>query len=629
MLETLKCGHPRLFTDDFSRIIEKCRNSEYVRSMYEHVKNDCDAIISDPDFKIKGNELIKALIKASKLALVYKITDDFIYKKEAVSCVRRAHEVIHELMKNAVTPVLSIGMAGQTAATVYDWLYNDLSDDEKNLMRHILKEHIIEYLTEDFKPEYNDPYSKRDTLWTRDYNNVQHVACSGGILSCLAVGDEYPDLCENLMDKLINRAYNVDLYRHSGVYPEGQYWNYSIYAIVLGLSAMENALGTDFGISGRTGLSETGYYNIASTGPADGFQLKFSDANPDIDRRVHNNPAMIWMGNKYNRPEYIWWEKRVTDRGEEFRFPDRVMSIIWYDESKDTYIDYAPSFPLLNVLDGPNEMMIEDIEAYASVITIRDEWFNKDSAWIGMKAGGNPTHHGHIDVGNFMIVINDVDWLCELGWESYSKKGQFDFIPNLSPWHRDSPRWLYYRNRAEGHNTLVINPGEVPTEQMVPSYAPVTGFGNDKEKGFAVIDMTELYKDAISIKRGIKLLHGQNTIIVQDEISYKKECDLYWFAHTRAEIEIIDKKIAKLRKDGKEIYAILKTQSGKGEWSVREAKRFECSPKPIEPDSENEGIKKLCINLKMKEDTVCVVFSESVRDTDITCTDDWKQIKEE
>ncbi len=623
MLESLKKTHPRLMVENFDMIAAKIDKNAYVKAMFEKLKQDCEQMAADPNYYMKGNDIIKAQNRIFKYCLVYKMTQTAVYKTEAFKNIHNMHRIFHEVIPTAVTPILSVGMMGEALAVAYDWLYDAWNEEEKKLLIHILKEHVVEHMLLDIAASEAGDDTRGDILWVKDYNNVQHIACAGGILASLAIGEVYPGICETLMDKLIHKVFNIDLYRPNGVYPEGQYWNYSIYNIVLAFSAMEAALGTDFGFSDKPGMANTGYFNIVSTGPADGNQMKFADANPMVDRRVHNNPAMHWMGKRYGRPEYIWWEKYVTDRGEEFRFPDRVMSIIWYEKEFDTYGDNMPKLPLLNVLEGDRNMLEKDIEAFASVITIRDKWFDKNSAWVGLKAGGNPTHHGQLDVGNIMVAMQDIDILTELGWENYNKKGQFEGINEETPWHASSPRWLYYRNRGEGHNTLVINPGS-RIDQNIPAFAPVLNSGDSEAYGFAIIDMTELYNGVTQVLRGIKLLHNKNQVIIQDEIKGLTENDICWFAHTRGKVELLDSVTAKLSFGKKEIYAMVTTSSGKGTWSIREAKRFSNSPIPLEEDSSNEGIVKLCVNVIENNETIMVMFSDKCQKPEIIPMSQWK-----
>ena len=57
--------------------------------------------------------------------------------------------------------------------------------------------------------------------------------------------------------------------------------------------------------------------------------------------------------------------------------------------------------------------------------------------------------------------------------------------------------------------------------------------------------MTEKKTGVTEFKRGIKLDSDRHRTVVQDEIKLEKPAEMYWFAHTRADIEISEDKKAR------------------------------------------------------------------------------------
>jgi len=160
-------------------------------------------------------------------------------------------------------------------------------------------------------------------------------------------------------------------------------------------------------------------------------------------------------------------------------------------------------------------------------------------------------------------------------------------------------RWKNYRKRAEGHNTLVINPGRAGEDQYPYARAAFASFEND----VAVLDMTEAYlrNGVKNVTRQFQMLPGYAGIRVIDNVSCKRESNIYWFAHTTAEIELApDGKSATLRKGGEEITALL--NSG-GVFSVMEALPLPESPARID-EEENRAYRKLTVYLENVKDAV-------------------------
>ena len=84
----------------------------------------------------------------------------------------------------------------------------------------------------------------------------------------------------------------------------------------------------------------------------------------------------------------------------------------------------------------------------ADVVTLRTRWQDGEATFMGFKAGEMGASHGNLDAGSFVLDALGTRWAVDLGGDDYALPGYFG-----------SQRWTYYRLRAEGHNTLVINPG--------------------------------------------------------------------------------------------------------------------------------------------------------------------------
>src|ERR1019366_3455224 len=104
---------------------------------------------------------------------------------------------------------------------------------------------------------------------------------------------------------------------------------------------------------------------------------------------------------------------------------------------------------------------------------------------ICFKGGEMGASHGDLDAGDFVLEALGQRWAYDLGSDDYALPGYFD--TNLA---HTTNRWSYYRMRAEGQNTIVINPGYGPDTKIGP-VAPVLTFQSKAGvRALSVMDLT-------------------------------------------------------------------------------------------------------------------------------------------
>ena len=169
-------------------------------------------------------------------------------------------------------------------------------------------------------------------------------------------------------------------------------------------------------------------------------------------------------------------------------------------------------------------------------------------------------------------------------------------------------RW--YRYRAEGHNTLVINPGE-GLDQERCSVCRVERFndGADGKCAYAISDMSATYPGK-KVVRGIMMSEDKTSVVVRDELSLDVSDTGWWFAHTRGKITLLDGgKSAVIEQGGEKL---LLTVLGEGVFDVMEAKHL--NEKHYQPDQyDNSEYRKLAISFdgSAKEITVAIAPMEN------------------
>ena len=173
----------------------------------------------------------------------------------------------------------------------------------------------------------------------------------------------------------------------------------------------------------------------------------------------------------------------------------------------------------------------------------------------------------------------------DLGADDYNLPGYFG-----------RQRWNYYRLRAEGHNTLVLNPGATP-DQDPAAVARITRFESKPDRAFAIADLTRACKgQADRAERGLALLNRRQ-VLVQDEIQTHAPAEVWWFLHTPAEVTLTrEGRVATLSLAGKELEAqILSPEPGR--FTVMDAGPLSSSPAP-KGQNQNKGVRKLAIQMK-------------------------------
>ena len=189
---------------------------------------------------------------------------------------------------------------------------------------------------------------------------------------------------------------------------------------------------------------------------------------------------------------------------------------------------------------GPNPVSIH-----------RTSW-EKDAIFIGIKGGKPALNHGHMDAGNFVMEVNGVRWIKDLGGHPYNKLES----QGIDLWNRkqDSQRWTLFRYNNFGHNTLVIN----DQLQNVNASCPISEVFQEDNKRGAVIDITSAYKGLVkSANRTITIENNQYVKIADSIENLNSKSMIRWGIVTIDEIAIYGN-TATIFNDGKKLKVVVK-----------------------------------------------------------------------
>ncbi|MBX7288358.1 Ig-like domain-containing protein [Clostridium chauvoei] len=568
----VKSEHPRLLAEksDFDRIKKLIKTDKNAKDWYSKLKIKVDKIINNPVVPYNKTDGVRLDTLASKnivdLAFMYQITGDTKYADRAWLELENV-SVNYPDWSNQ--HLLDTAMTSNGVAIGYDWLYDYLNDNQKNIIENAIVNKSLKIALEH--------YTKNNHHFVEDGFNWNFVCNTGFSTSALAiVGGNNTDLATQIIQEAFKSIqHGLPQYAPEGASIEGiSYWDYGTRYLVYFLSAVSSSIKGDNPFIKAPGIKYTAEYPIFMTGKAGTYNYSDNDLVNPIGY------LNLWFAKELNRPELTWYHKYYMEQKDS---NVNVYDLLWYD-------------PSLYTGDIPKEL--DKSYKNQSVITMREDWTSKSTSFLGFKGGLNGAPHGDLDIGSFVYDSLGIRWAMDLGKENYNLPGYWDKGSN-------GERWTYYRKKAEGHNTLVINPSK-DLDQAVPAYAPIIDMKlNNKNGGYGILDLTEAYeKDAIKINRGFNFIN-RDELLMRDEFLLKQEGEVIWQMHIKAEPELIEGGKAVILKDGdKRLYVKLLEQNNLV-FEVVDAKPY---AKSINPTGQNEniGIKKLIVKAKSKEGNINV-----------------------
>ncbi len=518
------------------------------------------------------------------LGYAWQITGDVKYAERAKSELEKVCSyddwcTSHFLATAEMALAVSIG---------YDWFYDYLGED----IKATLKEKVWNYAISS---------ALNDNHWfTWSKNNWNSICYSGIGIACMTFFDyDTESAAEFLSMCYKNMPIAFENFTPDGVYAEGPGYSQSgMNSIVYFVATSKNFFDTDFGISEISGFKELGKFPVYITTPTSVFNFG------DNKNRMCFSPALHWYASQYDSPllacYQIWDEPEafVADASENAEKNgsgrEDALSLLWYNRSYTAETADFSAEPLnLNLKSDVGQDMV----------LMRSAYLDKNATFAGIKGGYNFINHGDLDIGTFVFDSMGEHWAEELGPGLYDAPGYFLNTPA-------GGRWKNYSKRSEGQNTLVINPDMTLDDQYVLAESKFTDFEETEDGGKAILDMTDAYRmnGATDVERSFELYNGKSSLKITDNIKCFIKSDIYWFMHTKADIEIsedgktailtIGEKQLKATSHSDGVFSVMKTERLKGEW---------------EYDETYEDINKLTVKLENVKNAEIMITLEPVK----------------
>jgi len=451
----------------------------------------------------------RQLIHLSFLSLI----SEGAIKADALRATRRLLAQLGAAVSWRARPVivsfLDCAEIAVAVSLAYDWLYEELSDDEREVIENALYRHIL--------APARAAYDDRFAVWPRRRDNCTLVSNAGILVAALAVIDRYRDISQHLIHKSLTSSWHIfGSLAPDGAWPEGpSYWSLAMRYASLMVAALESTLTSSFGLADRPGFAQTGDFALHAVGPF-GVAFNFGDSEPRLD-----TAPLAWFAHRFRRPN----DARLVDQYDGWYLP---FTVIWPNRARSKSSEIRA--PTGKVFYSTN------------LACLRNTWSCGPTAhpvYLAIKGGNvsgpgarsppRPEHvflHSQADAGSFILDGARQRWIIDLGPDDYDLPGYFDHGVD----NRSGPRWRYYRTQTTGHNTLVID----GRNQVPDACAPLVGHCVEGSSKWAIFDLSAAYgRPAGSIRRGAALIGRQ--VVIQDEIGPDVSGTILWVVHTCAE----------------------------------------------------------------------------------------------
>ena len=487
--------HPRLLVPDseMTAIWDAIKASASLRRWRAEVRARGERMLTAPLVTRGDGAFLDPSREAAErivtLAGLFRVDGDRRWLERALLEMRAAAALAdwnpaHFLDAAEMTAGMAIG---------YDWLYADLSADDRARFRDAL-------LDKGVRPGLD--LIARGALWVNEPLPLwTEGSLAGLVLGALAVADEAPAEAARVLEAAARPGLRqrLAMYAPDGGDRQGLgYWEHTTRYLVWLLAGLDTALGSDLGLAGE-GLADIGRFRMYAIGTSEGI-FNYGDAR----EQAANAPQMLWLAGRFDHPEYASHE-RARLRGRSAG-PPGIFHLMW-----------SARVPDREATAPPTAARFRGVE----VAFLRGDWRDPRASWVGFKGGSNQVPQAHLDLGSFVFDALGERWALDPGAGDFALPG-----------YLGAERWTYMRTGTAGHNTLLVNGGN----QQTGAAAPLIGFSDDSYRPFAVADLTAAYAPVLDrAARGVALVDGRD-LLVHDELEGAGGADVVWQMLTRAAV---------------------------------------------------------------------------------------------
>jgi hypothetical protein len=409
---------------------------------------------------------------------------------------------------------LAIGEQSLAIAIVYDWMYYDLTYDERSGLRKLVTDKGI-----------IPSFSKT----SQTYGNTNQIYQGGLMCAALAMYEKNKSTAMEKIEKgLITHRAMLEKALTDGGYPEGaSYWGYGMTYQVALFQSLLNIFGHTGGLMEIQGVMDSGKYALMVHG-ANNTTFSYNDGGSTNDSALF--PSW-WYAAQKQDPTLVYGEYELFNNGIYSQKYSRLTPLI---------PAFLKSYNPDQVVSSKPDDMVWTCNGEMPLCIVRRGWnYDKTDYYLGIKGGDcntwetMTTSHGHMDAGSFVFEAEGVRWSDDVMRPSYSP--WFSALKNAGSRSGDTVqmglRWSTFNVNALCHSTIVsyTNDGTIsklhPTDFNVDGKATILGITDDAYGKGAELDMSAPLKGQVKNAARSIILLADGTLQVTDRITALEDKD--------------------------------------------------------------------------------------------------------
>lgn len=472
---------------------------------------------------------------AFNLAFLYQMTGEQEYADKAfefadafcdlTTWTQRAHEfpIIYSRIMPWNVPDDQVnfnfdhynGDAGRMMAAVYDWLYPALDQAQRDRIRGALLEKVVTRVRGDYEFHW----------WATAYRCNWCGVCNSGVgLTGLALLTENPQLTDIVAESYnrINSMLN-ELGEDGGWQEGGGYWNYGVHTSTFFADALNRLSKSKYNLFENERLKNNPVNFPIYLSLAGGGSLNFGDSGGG--RYIGSSHLINKLAVETKSKEAAWYRHEFFENGND------IFDIIWERPKID---GSPPDIPSIH---------FRTIDWWV----MRSDFKDKNKVLVAGKAGKNDDpHHGHLDIGHFVVYWQKEYFIRDLGSGSYDEK------------YFDDMRFDYPQASSIGHNVVFVNGEKQISGKLrkkpwnLEAGGDVEEFSTSDKRDYVRMNPTKAYpnKELKEWKRHVVLEKTGITVVV-DEIDAEPGSEIEVRFHPGVDFEVHDDLAFLEGKDGK------------------------------------------------------------------------------
>ena len=222
--------HPRLLYtgEEVKTVAQLLKTEPLMGDLQKALIKEADILLTTPlqEYNLRDVNYVQDILMISReqvyrmitLSLAYRQTGDKRYAQKAEKAIVNVCN-FPDWNPNHYLDVAEMTTA---VAIAYDWLFDVLSPDTKELVVSSIKTKAIDHVIKEYEIGNDDSWAKRETNW--------NVVCNAGmVLGALAIAEHYPNEAETIIKNAVKYVPNcMKHFAPDGVCYEGPgYWGYT------------------------------------------------------------------------------------------------------------------------------------------------------------------------------------------------------------------------------------------------------------------------------------------------------------------------------------------------------------------------------------------------------------------